>query len=45
LRYIGQFSAPDTRTPEEIEAERIAEEKLLRQREENRFYARRKRAA
>jgi hypothetical protein len=47
LKYIGNFDAPeppDTRTEEEIEAERIAEEKLNRQRETNRRYAQRKRA-
>jgi DNA invertase Pin-like site-specific DNA recombinase len=47
LKYIGKFNAPeasDTRTEEEIEAERIAEEKLNRRRERNRNYARRKRA-
>jgi hypothetical protein len=28
LKHIGKFDIPDTRTAEEIEAERIAEEKL-----------------
>lgn len=28
LKYIGKFDVPDTRTPEQIEADRIAEEKL-----------------
>jgi DNA invertase Pin-like site-specific DNA recombinase len=28
LKYIGNFDVPDMRTPEEIEADRIAEEKL-----------------
>jgi DNA invertase Pin-like site-specific DNA recombinase len=43
LKYIGSFDAPDTRAPEEIEAERIAEEKLQRQRAWKRDYERRKR--
>jgi hypothetical protein len=43
LKYIGDFNAPDMRTPEEIEAERIAEEKLQRQRAWKRDYERRKR--
>ncbi|GHU87260.1 recombinase [Clostridia bacterium] len=38
LKYIGNFDAPDTRTSEEIEAERIAEEKLAA----NRAYHREK---
>jgi hypothetical protein len=38
LKYIGNFDAPDMRTPEQIEAERIAEEKL----EANRAYHRKK---
>ena len=49
LKYIGDFDAPDIRPPEEIEAERIAEEKLRRKRqqkrESNRRCAERKRAA
>ena len=28
LKYIGSFDVPDTRTPEQVEADRIAEEKL-----------------
>jgi len=44
LKYIGCFSTPDTRTEEEIEAERIAEEKLERRRTYNREYQRRKRS-
>jgi hypothetical protein len=42
LKYIGQFDIPETRTQEEIEAQRIAEEKLIRRRERNRLHARRK---
>jgi DNA invertase Pin-like site-specific DNA recombinase len=38
LKYIGNFDAPDMRTPEQIEADRIAEEKL----EANRAYHREK---
>ena len=38
LKHIGKFDVPDTRTPEEIEAERIAEEKL----EAKRAYSRNK---
>ncbi|MCL2343136.1 MAG: recombinase family protein [Firmicutes bacterium] len=38
LKYIGSFDVPDTRTPEQIEADRIAEEKL----EARRAYHRRK---
>jgi DNA invertase Pin-like site-specific DNA recombinase len=49
LKYIGDFDAPDIRPPEEIEAERIAEEKLQRKRkqkrESNRRCTERKRAA
>ena len=45
LKYIGNFDAPDTRTAEEIEAERIAEEKLEKRRTRSREYQRRKRAA
>jgi hypothetical protein len=47
MKYIANFDAPeplDLRTEEEIEAERIAEEKLNKQRESNRLYAKRKRA-
>jgi DNA invertase Pin-like site-specific DNA recombinase len=36
LKYIGKFDVPDNRTSEDIEAERIAEEKLRRRRESNR---------
>jgi len=43
LKYIGNFNAPDTRTPEEIEAERIAEEKLEKRRKYNRERQRMKR--
>ena len=43
LKYIGNFIAPDTRTPEEIEAERIAEERLEKKRSYNRERRRRKR--
>ena len=32
LKYIGNFDVPDTRTPEQIEADRIAEEKLAARR-------------
>jgi hypothetical protein len=42
LKYIGKFDLPDTRTPEEIEAERIAEEKRERIRASNKKYMRRK---
>ena len=38
LKYIGNFDAPDMRTPEQVEADRIAEEKL----EANRAYHREK---
>jgi len=38
LKYIGSFDAPDMRTPEQIEVDRIAEEKL----EANRAYHREK---
>jgi len=44
LKYIGCFTAPDNRTAEEIEAERIAEEKLELRRKKQREYARRKAA-
>ena len=36
LKYIGSFDVPDLRTPEQIEADRLAEEKL----EANRAYHR-----
>lgn len=49
LKYIGDFNAPDLRSPEEIEAERIAEEQLQAKRkysrEVTRRYNERKRAA
>jgi hypothetical protein len=32
LKYIGDFDVPEQRTPEQIEADRIAEEKLEKQR-------------
>jgi hypothetical protein len=41
LRYIGVFDVPDLRTPEEIEMERIAEEKKDRRRAQNRERMRR----
>ena len=44
LKYIGNFNAPDIRTPEQVEADRIAEEKLEHRRNYNREYQRRKRA-
>jgi len=44
LKYIGRFEIPDKRTPEEIEAERIAEEKLEAIRKKQRDYMRMKRA-
>jgi DNA invertase Pin-like site-specific DNA recombinase len=48
LKYIGKFDAPDARTPEEIEAERVAEEKLEAKRayhrEKTRQYNERKKA-
>ena len=40
LNYIGSFDVPDTRSAEEIEAERIAEEQLQKRRKRNRGYAR-----
>jgi DNA invertase Pin-like site-specific DNA recombinase len=40
LNYIGSFNVPNTRTEEEIEAERIAEEQLQMRRKRNRGYAR-----
>jgi DNA invertase Pin-like site-specific DNA recombinase len=42
LKYIGGFDAPDTRAAEEIEAERLAEEKLERARRSKREYSRRR---
>jgi hypothetical protein len=49
LKYIGCFDVPDMRTPEQIEADRIAEEKLeanrAYHREKTRQWAERKRAA
>jgi hypothetical protein len=42
LKYIGKFDAPNIRTAEELEAERIAEEKLIKKRDCNRRYMRRK---
>ena len=49
LKYIGSFDVPDMRTPEQIEAERIAEEKLEARRayhrEKTRQYKARKIAA
>ena len=48
LKYIGQFDVPDMRTPEQVEADRLADEKLeakrAYQREKVRGYAERKRA-
>jgi DNA invertase Pin-like site-specific DNA recombinase len=44
LKYIGSFIVPDTRTAEEIEAERIAEEKAEARRKKQREYMRRKNA-
>ena len=32
LKYIGSFPVPDLRTPEQVEADRIAEEKLAKSR-------------
>jgi hypothetical protein len=40
LKYIGNFNIPDTRSLEEIEAERIEEEKLADIRERKRKYSR-----
>jgi hypothetical protein len=42
LKYIGKFDVPDSRTSEELEAERAAEEKRQRIRASNRKYMRRK---
>jgi hypothetical protein len=44
LKYIGDFSTPDIRTPEEIEAERKEEDRLARVRGYKRKYNRRKAA-
>ncbi|MCL1882195.1 MAG: DUF4368 domain-containing protein [Defluviitaleaceae bacterium] len=44
LKYIGKFDIPDKRTPEEIEADRIAEEKAEERRKKYREYARRSKA-
>jgi len=44
LKYIGMFDVPDTRTPEEIETERVAEEKAEEHRRRNREYMRRRAA-
>jgi hypothetical protein len=44
LKYIGVFNVPDTRTADEIETERIKEEKLALQRKKQREYMRRKAA-
>ena len=44
LKYIGIFDVPDTRTPAEIEAERVAEEKEEEHRRKNREYMRRRAA-
>jgi len=44
LKYIGKFEVPDMRTAEEIEAERIAAEKLEQKRKYGREYARKKQA-
>ena len=49
LKYIGSFEVPETRTPEQIETDRIAEEKLEANRTYHRLkmrqWAERKRAA
>ncbi|GHV06537.1 hypothetical protein FACS1894217_05420 [Clostridia bacterium] len=45
LKYIGRFDVPDTRSPEEIEAERIAEEKSERKRAQKRDSERRRKEA
>ena len=44
LKYIGNFDVPDMRTPEEIEAERFAAEKLEKKRAHNREYMRKRMA-
>jgi len=45
LKYIGSFEIPDNRTPEEIEADRIKEEKAEARRKKQRDYMRQKNAA
>ncbi len=49
LKYIGSFDMPDMRTPEQMEADRIAEEKLAARRayhrEKTRLWQERKNAA
>lgn len=40
LKYIGNFNVPDIRSAEEIEAERVAAEKLEKKRARNREYMR-----
>lgn len=49
LKYIGSFDVPDMRTPEQMEADRIAEEKLAARRayhrEKTRLWQERKNAA
>jgi hypothetical protein len=42
LKYIGRFELPDTRTPEELEAERKAEAQKVKRREYNRRWMRKK---
>ena len=44
FKYIGNYTAPDMRTQEEIEAERIAAEKLEQKRKYGREYMRKKHA-
>jgi len=44
LKYIGVFNVPDMRTPAEIEAERIAAEKLEKKRKHQREYMRERQA-
>ena len=43
LKYVGKFDAPDARTPEEFEAERVAEEKREKLRTQKREYERKRR--
>ena len=45
LKYIGSFEIPDSRTPEEIETDRIKEEKAEERRKKQRDYMRVKNAA
>jgi len=45
LKYIGKFEIPDNRTAEEMEADRIAEEKAEERRRKGREYMRKKNAA